>query len=216
MGFTSDQLHEIYHRLDVYFGPLNWWPAESPFEVIVGAVLTQNTNWTNVQKSLNSLKRANLLSYDALLHMPEGQLAELIRSSGYYNLKSRRLKNLLEMVQAEYGGDLSLFFSEDPYSARETLLRVKGIGPETADSILLYAGGHPIFVVDTYTHRILSRHGLIPESCDYQFIQDLFMDNLDHDAALFNQYHALLVRTAKRFCKKREPLCDKCPLGPLL
>lgn len=216
MGFTSDQLHEIYHRLDEYFGPLNWWPAESPFEVIVGAVLTQNTNWTNVQKSLNSLKRANLLSYDALLHMPEGQLAELIRSSGYYNLKSRRLKNLLEMVQAEYGGDLSLFFSEDPYSARETLLRVKGIGPETADSILLYAGGHPIFVVDTYTHRILSRHGLIPESCDYQFIQDLFMDNLDHDAALFNQYHALLVRTAKQFCKKREPLCDKCPLGPLL
>lgn len=216
MGFTSDQLHEIYHRLDKYFGPLNWWPAKSPFEVIVGAVLTQNTNWTNVQKSLDSLKRANLLSYDALLHMPEGQLAELIRSSGYYNLKSRRLKNLLEMVQAEYGGDLSLFFSEDPYSARETLLRVKGIGPETADSILLYAGGHPIFVVDTYTHRILSRHGLIPESCDYQFIQDLFMDNLDHDAALFNQYHALLVRTAKRFCKKREPLCDKCPLGPLL
>lgn len=216
MGFTTDQLHEIYHRLDEYFGPLNWWPAESPFEVIVGAVLTQNTNWTNVQKSLNSLKRANLLSYDALLHMPEGQLAELIRSSGYYNLKSRRLKNLLEMVQAEYGGDLSLFFSEDPYSARETLLRVKGIGPETADSILLYAGGHPIFVVDTYTHRILSRHGLIPESCDYQFIQDLFMDNLDHDAALFNQYHALLVRTAKQFCKKREPLCDKCPLGPLL
>ncbi|MEJ2137254.1 MAG: endonuclease III domain-containing protein, partial [Desulfofustis sp.] len=120
------------------------------------------------------------------------------------------------MMQAEYGGDLSLFFSEDPYSARETLLRVKGIGPETADSILLYAGGHPIFVVDAYTHRILSRHGLIPESCDYQFIQDLFMDNLDHDAALFNQYHALLVRTAKRFCKKREPLCDKCPLGPLL
>lgn len=216
MGFTSDQLHEIYHRLDEYFGPLNWWPAKSPFEVIVGAVLTQNTNWTNVQKSLDSLKRANLLSYDALLHMPEGQLAELIRSSGYYNLKSRRLKNLLEMVQAEYGGDLSLFFSEDPYSARETLLRVKGIGPETADSILLYAGGHPIFVVDTYTHRILSRHGLIPESCDYQFIQDLFMDNLDHDAALFNQYHALLVRTAKQFCKKREPLCDKCPLGPLL
>ena len=216
MGFTSDQLQEIYHRLDEYFGPLNWWPAESPFEVIVGAVLTQNTNWTNVQKSLESLKRADLLSFDALLHMPEGQLAELIRSSGYYNLKSRRLKNLLEMMQAEYGGDLSLFFSEEPYSARETLLRVKGIGPETADSILLYAGGHPIFVVDAYTHRILSRHGLIPESCDYQFIQDLFMDNLDRDAALFNQYHALLVRTAKRFCKKREPLCDKCPLGPLL
>lgn len=216
MGFTSDQLREIYHRLDEHFGPLNWWPAESPFEVLVGAVLTQNTNWKNVEKSIDSLKRANLLSFDAVLDVPEEQLAELIRSSGYYNLKSRRLKNLLQMVKAEYGGDLSLFFSEDILTAREALLRVKGIGPETADSILLYAGGHPIFVVDAYTHRILSRHGLIPESCDYQTVQDLFMDNLDHDATIFNQYHALLVRTAKRFCKKREPLCGECPLGPLL
>lgn len=216
MGFTSDQLREIYHRLDEHFGPLNWWPAESPFEVLVGAVLTQNTNWKNVEKSIDSLKRANLLSFDTVLDVPEEQLAELIRSSGYYNLKSRRLKNLLEMVKAEYGGDLSLFFSEDILTAREALLRVKGIGPETADSILLYAGGHPIFVVDAYTHRILSRHGLIPESCDYQTVQDLFMDNLDHDATIFNQYHALLVRTAKRFCKKREPLCGECPLGPLL
>mgnify|MGYP001822256092 CR=1 FL=1 len=216
MGFTSDQLREIYHRLDEHFGPLNWWPAESPFEVLVGAVLTQNTNWKNVEKSIDSLKRANLLSFDTVLDVPEEQLAELIRSSGYYNLKSRRLKNLLEMVKAEYGGDLSLFFSEDILTAREALLRVKGIGPETADSILLYAGGHPIFVVDAYTHRILSRHGLIPESCDYQTVQDLFMDNLDHDATIFNQYHALLVRTAIRFCKKREPLCGECPLGPLL
>ncbi len=216
MGFTSDQLLDIYHRLDDYFGPLNWWPAENRFEMIVGAVLTQNTNWKNVEKSIDSLKLLNLLNFDALLHMPVEQLADLIRSSGYYNLKARRLKNLLEMLAREYGGDLSLFFSEDTSTAREALLQVKGIGHETADSILLYAGGQAIFVVDAYTHRILSRHNLIPESCDYQTIHDLFMDNLDHDAAMFNQYHALLVRTAKQFCKKGTPLCAQCPLEPLL
>ena len=216
MGYTSDQLLDIYQRLDDYFGPLNWWPAESPFEMIVGAVLTQNTNWKNVEKSIDSLKRADLLNFKSLLHMPVEQLAELIRSSGYYNLKARRLKNLLEMVAKDYDGDLSLFLSEDPYVARDALLQVKGIGPETADSILLYAGGHPTFVVDAYTHRILFRHGLIPESCDYQTMHELFMDNLDHDTAMFNQYHALMVRTAKQFCKKGEPLCDACPLQPLL
>lgn len=216
MGFASEQLLEIYRRLDQYFGPLNWWPGESRFEVIVGAVLTQNTNWKNVEKSIHTLKRADLLNFDALLHMPVEQLASLIRSSGYYNLKALRLKNLLEMLEGEYDADLTLFFSEETSTARDALLKVKGIGPETADSILLYAGGHPTFVIDAYTHRILSRHHLVPESCDYQTMHDLFMDNLDHDVAMFNQYHALMVKTAKRFCKKREPLCEKCPLGALL
>lgn len=216
MGFTSEQLLDIYQRLDQYFGPLNWWPAENRFEVIVGAVLTQNTNWKNVEKSIDTLKRANLLSFDALLHMSVEQLANLIRSSGYYNLKARRLKNLLEMIAQEYDADLTLFFSQQTSTAREALLQVKGIGPETADSILLYAGEHPTFVIDAYTHRILSRHHLVPESCDYQTMYDLFMENLDHDVAMFNQYHALMVKTAKRFCKKREPLCDECPLGALL
>lgn len=216
MGFTSEQLLDIYQRLDQYFGPLNWWPAENRFEVIVGAVLTQNTNWKNVEKSIDTLKRANLLSFDALLHMSVEQLANLIRSSGYYNLKARRLKNLLQMIAQEYEADLTLFFSQQTSTAREALLQVKGIGPETADSILLYAGEHPTFVIDAYTHRILSRHHLVPESCDYQTMYDLFMENLDHDVAMFNQYHALMVKTAKRFCKKREPLCDECPLGVLL
>ena len=216
MGSTSEQLIDIYQRLDQYFGPLNWWPAESRFEVIVGAVLTQNTNWKNVEKSIDTLKRANLLSFDALLHMSVEQLANLIRSSGYYNLKARRLKNLLEMIAQEYDADLSLLFSQQTSIAREALLQVKGIGPETADSILLYAGEHPTFVIDAYTHRILSRHHLVPESCDYQTMYDMFMENLDHDVAMFNQYHALMVKTAKRFCKKREPLCDECPLGVLL
>ncbi len=216
MGSTADQLRDIYRRLNEYFGPLNWWPAEDSLEVMVGAILTQNTNWKNVEKSIETLKMADLLSFDSLLHMPEEQLAGLIRSSGYFSLKARRLKNLLEMVAEDYDGDLTLLLSEDTPTAREALLRVKGIGPETADSILLYAGEHPTFVVDAYTHRILSRHHMVPESCDYQTIQELFMDNLDHDAAIFNQYHALLVMTAKRFCKKPEPLCSECPLQPLL
>ncbi len=216
MGHTSEQLREIYSLLDDYFGPLHWWPADSVLEVIIGAILTQNTNWSNVEKAIDTLKLADLLTFDALLDMPEEQLAGLIRSSGYHSLKARRVKNLLEMIAAEYDGDVSLLFAEHTSTAREALLRVKGIGPETADSILLYAGEHPVFVVDAYTHRILSRHSMVPESCDYETIQDLFMDNLEHDAALFNQYHALLVMTAKRFCKKREPLCSDCPLGPLL
>ena len=216
MAYTSDQLQEIYRRLDDYFGPLNWWPADTALEVIIGAILTQNTNWSNVEKAIDTLKLADLLNFDALLNMPEEQLAGLIRSAGYHSLKARRVKNLLEMIATEYDGDLDLLFDQNTATAREALLRVKGIGPETADSILLYAGEHPVFVVDAYTHRILSRHSMVPESCDYQTIQDLFMDNIEHDAALYNQFHALMVMTAKRFCRKRDPLCSECPLGPLL
>ena len=213
MASTAVRLTEIYELLDDHFGPLNWWPAETPFEVMVGAVLTQNTNWKNVEKSLDTLKQADLLSFEALLFMPETELAGYIRSSGYYNLKAKRLKNLLHMIETDYGGSLETLFNDDTSRARQALLSVKGIGPETADSILLYGGNHPIFVVDAYTHRILSRHNLIPETCDYATIHDLFMDNLEHDARVFNQYHALLVRTAKEYCKKSNPVCDKCPLN---
>lgn len=213
MASTAVKLREIFELLDGHFGPLYWWPAETPFEVVVGAVLTQNTNWKNVEKSIDSLKQADLLSFDAVLYMPEAELAGYIRSSGYYNLKTKRLKNLLHMIEADYGGSFDALFDEETSRARLALLSVKGIGPETADSILLYGGKHPTFVVDTYTHRILSRHNLIPEVCDYQTMHDLFMDNLEHSAPLFNQYHALLVRTAKQYCKKSNPLCDDCPLN---
>lgn len=216
MSSSFSAIQEIYARLDNYFGPLHWWPAGSPFEVVVGAVLTQNTNWKNVEKAIESLRQAGLLSFNALLGVPEAELAGYIRASGYYNLKARRLKNLLEMIDRDYGGELQLLLAEDTASARQALLGVKGIGPETADSILLYGGGRPSFVVDTYTHRILARHNLIPEECGYEYIQDLFMDNLEHDAELFNQYHALLVNTAKKFCKKGAPLCEQCPLQPML
>lgn len=213
MASTAARLREIYELLDEHFGPLYWWPAQTPFEVVVGAVLTQNTNWKNVEKSIDSLKQAGLLSFETMLFMSETELAGYIRSSGYYNLKARRLKNLLHMIETDYGGSLEALFGDDTSRARQALLTVKGVGPETADSILLYGGKHPIFVVDTYTHRILSRHNLIPEICDYQTIHDLFMDNLEHSAPMFNQYHALLVRTAKEYCKKSNPLCDDCPLN---
>lgn len=211
MNKTS-QLQEIYDRLYQFYGPQNWWPAESRIEMLVGAVLTQNTNWQNVRKAIETLRTEGMLSFDALSSLPVDTLSLFIKPSGYYNLKARRLKNLLRMIEDEYGGRLDDLLETEPYSARESLLSVKGIGPETADSILLYAGGHPLFVVDAYTHRVFSRHNLVPDDCDYQSLQDLFMDNLPHDSRLFNEYHALIVKTAKQFCKKNKPLCEKCPL----
>lgn len=209
---STSQLQEIYDRLYQFYGPQNWWPAESRIEMLVGAVLTQNTNWQNVRKAIDALRTEGLLSFEALSSISVDALSLFIKSSGYYNLKAKRLKNLLQMIEDEYGGGLDDLLENEPHSARESLLSVKGIGPETADSILLYAGGHPLFVVDTYTHRIFSRHNLVPDDCDYQSLQDLFMDNLPHDSQLFNEYHALIVKTAKQFCKKNKPLCEKCPL----
>ena len=209
------RLQDMYERLCQFYGPQHWWPAESLIEMVVGAVLTQNTNWQNVQKAIDTIRGTGGLNFESLLAVSVDELASLIRSSGYYNLKARRLKNLLEMIQNEYEGSLDLLLSQDLQTARQSLLSVKGIGPETADSILLYAGGFPIFVVDAYTHRICSRHYLIEDECDYQSLQELFMDNLPQDADLFNEYHALLVKVAKEFCKKKQPLCDSCPLKEL-
>jgi endonuclease-3 related protein len=209
---STSQLQEIYDRLYQFYGPQNWWPAESRIEMLIGAVLTQNTNWQNVRKAIDALRIEGLLSFEALSSISVDALSLCIKSSGYYNLKAKRLKNLLQMIEDEYGGSLDDLLETEPHIARESLLSVKGIGPETADSILLYAGGHPLFVVDAYTHRIFSRHNLVPDDCDYQSLQDLFMDNLPHDSPLFNEYHALIIKTAKQFCKKNKPLCEKCPL----
>ncbi|MBE0582901.1 MAG: endonuclease III domain-containing protein [Desulfofustis sp.] len=179
---------------------------------MVGAVLTQNTNWQNVTVAIERLRQGDFLRFERLSAISETELAELIRPSGYYNVKARRLLNLMRMIAEFYEGSPQRLLDDELLKARERLLAVTGIGEETADSILLYAGGQPIFVVDAYTYRICYRHQLIGEESDYQSLQDLFMDNLSPDADLFNDYHALLVMTGKHYCKKKEPLCEQCPL----
>ncbi len=210
-GRTTAVLHEIYHRLLAHFGPQHWWPGDSPFEIMAGAVLTQNTNWSNVAKAIVDLKATGKLDPAALAALPTAELAELIRPAGYHNLKAARLKNLLALIEEQ--GGVEALLAQPTAALRELLLGVKGIGPETADSIVLYAAGRPVFVVDTYTHRLLVRHGLISEDCDYFQMQELFMDNLEEDAVLFNEYHALIVRVGKEFCKKSKPDCAGCPLA---
>ncbi|WP_022852859.1 endonuclease III domain-containing protein [Thermodesulfatator atlanticus] len=203
---------EIYERLFRHFGPQHWWPGESPFEVCVGAILTQNTNWQNVERAIKNLKDHELLSPHALYDAPPEVVANLIKPAGYFRVKTKRLKNFIKMLVEEFEGDLDLLFELGVQAAREKLLSVSGIGPETADSILLYAGNLPIFVIDAYTRRILLRHGLATEEMDYHELQKLFMDNLPEDVSLFNEYHALLVATGKNYCRPKKPICSKCPL----
>ena len=196
-----------------HFGPQHWWPGDSPFEIMLGAVLTQNTNWQNVEKAIANLKEAGCLSYEAMAGMPREEIAALIRPAGYYNVKADRLCNLFAMITNNWDGDLSYFLDQPRGVVREELLNVKGVGPETADAMVLYAAGYPIFVVDAYTHRILSRHEIIPVDYGYFEIQELLMDNLTEDVELYNEYHALLVQTGKQFCKKTKPRCEQCPLA---
>jgi len=210
---AENRILGIYNCLYDSFGPQGWWPGETPFEIMVGAVLTQNTGWVNVERAIANLKDYDLLSFEVLDSLPLQALAEQIRPCGYYNLKAGRLKNLLSLISSQFQGDLDYFLGRELSVLRQDLLAVKGIGPETADSIILYAANQPIFVVDAYTYRILSRHGLVAEDgAEYAQIQELFMDNLPVDTAMFNEYHALLVRIGKEFCKKSAPKCAECPL----
>ncbi len=204
----------IYKRLFDHFGPQSWWPADDAFEVIVGAILTQNTAWRNVEKAIYNLKEEGLLNPSGLHGLSLEQLASLIRPSGFYNVKANRLKAFLDLLFNDYKGDLDIMFSEEGSRLRERLLGVKGIGEETADSMLLYAGGVPIFVVDSYTKRILFMHKIISSASDYREVQQIFMKWLPHDPQLFNEYHALIVKVGKDFCKKK-PLCERCPLSYL-
>ncbi len=207
-----NKLLEIYDILLGHFGPQGWWPGDTPFEIMVGAVLTQNTNWTNVSRAIDNLKRDGLLSFDKMHELPVDILAEKIKPAGYFNLKAARLKNLLGFIAREYDGSLDNMFAMDTHSLREEILTVKGVGPETADSILLYAASKPVFVVDTYTHRIFTRHNIIAEEDGYYEIQEYFTLSLPEDIALYNEYHALIVRLGKEFCRKSKPLCTSCPL----
>ena len=215
MNTLSEKLNEIYERLLKAYGPQHWWPAESPLEVLVGAVLTQNTNWQGVEKAMANLKRHNLLKPHKLQALPTEDLALLIKPAGYFNVQSRRLKNLIEFMIEAYSGDLETMGQAETGRLRQELLAVNGVGPETADSILLYALQKPFFVVDTYTYRVMSRHGFIGEEVSYDELQGLFTQHLPLDVKLFNEYHALLVRVGKLHCK-RKPRCQGCPLEPLL
>jgi endonuclease-3 related protein len=208
----ENKFKEIYTLLSQHFGPQGWWPGDSPLEIMVGAVLTQNTNWENVRKAITNLQEAGFLSFSALSALPVEELARFIKPSGYFNIKAQRLKNLLQMITERYEGKLELLLNEDLATGREALLSVKGIGPETADSILLYAANHPIFVVDTYTHRIFSRHHLVPEESDYHSLQEAFHDTLPAQSVLYNEYHALIVALGKDYCRKNNPQCAQCPL----
>ena len=209
----KNRLLAVYKKLYAYFGPQHWWPGETPFEVMLGAILTQNTNWANVEKAIANLRRRGLLAPDKVRRLSRRSLAALIRPAGYYNLKSVRLKALVDFFFKHYGGSVRRMSAEPAAGLREKLLSVNGIGPETADSILLYAMDKSVFVIDAYTRRILLRHNFIPESAGYDQIQKLFMSNLRHDAPLFNEYHALLVRLGKDFCHKNKPRCASCPLN---
>jgi len=202
---------KIYRTLYRAYGPRNWWPGETPFEVMVGAILTQNTSWRNVEKAIQKLKGKGVLNPEGIHRLKKSQLAPLIKSSGYFRIKADRLKSFLNFLFEEYDGDLKKMGRERLIELREKLLGVKGIGPETADSILLYGLKKPIFVIDAYTRRILSRHGMITEKASYEEVQRLFMDHLRLDEKLFNEYHALLVHLGKTVCKKI-PECEICPL----
>ncbi len=206
--------HRLLRLYDAAFsalGPQHWWPAESRFEVAVGAILTQNAAWTNVERAIANLKRARLLTPEALARVPLRTLARALRPSGYFRVKARRLKAFILHLSRRHGGSLRRMLAQPLATIRAELLSVPGVGPETADSILLYAGDHPIFVVDAYTRRIFSRHRLVSPKMSYEELQRLFMANLPTDPALFNEYHALLVHVGKEFCRSR-PRCEACPL----
>ncbi len=204
-------LRDIFDRLLACYGPQHWWPGETPFEIIVGAVLTQSAAWTNVEKAIGEIKAAGALTPQAMHCLPEERLAELVPASGYYNAKARKLKAITGWIE-QYGYDLDKAFARGVPELRAELLTVYGVGEETADSILLYAAGKPVFVIDAYTRRVVSRLGLPISGGGYQAYQALFMDNLPEDAPLFNEYHALLVRLGKEACRKR-PLCAGCCLN---
>ena len=206
------QLMAIYRALFRAYGPQGWWPGDSPFEMMVGAVLTQNTAWGNVEKAIANLKREGPLTTLRLRRLAPRELAVLIRPSGYFNIKAKRLANLMKFLAGRYGGSPARMLRERPDALRAGLLSVNGIGPETADSIMLYAAGHPVFVVDAYTRRIFGRHGLVSGDDGYHDVQRLFLENLPRDAGLFNEYHALIVWLGRERCRKTAPRCSGCPL----
>ena len=209
-------LQDYFKAMSAQMGPMKWWRAKNSFEVIVGAILVQNTAWKNVKLALANLHRENLMTPRAIANVSTARLQRLIRSSGYFRQKAKKLKVFVKFLDERYRSSLKRMFAAPTDKLREQLLAVHGIGPETADSILLYAGGHPVFVVDAYTKRLLSRHGLMHEHATYDEVQAFFERVLPRDAKLFNEFHALIVNVGKNWCRKREALCAECPLERFL
>ncbi len=207
----QERIRALYYELYRAFGPQNWWPGDSPFEIMVGAILTQNTRWENVHQALTDIKKEGLLSPHNLLRHRR-RIPRLIHSSGFYHVKSKRLIAYLKYFVGSYNGDAALMQQKDPSALRKELLNVEGIGRETADCILLYALSHSVFVIDAYTRRIFSRHGFFAYNAQYDELQQLFHDTLPRDVKVYNEYHALLVRLGKGYCKKNEPRCAVCPV----
>jgi len=212
----SGGLLRYYEAMAEALGPMHWWPAQTPFEVIVGAILTQSTAWGNVERAIANLRTAHLLTPSAILQTRTNRLADLVRPSGYFRQKAKKLKAFVRFLKTEYGGSLKRMFETPTLELRERLLSVHGIGPETADSILLYAGNHPVFVVDAYTHRIFGRHGVTSGKPDYERVRAFFEAALPPRSELFNEFHALIVNTGKNWCRKSSPRCEECPLRALL
>ena len=213
---AAEALRDYFETLRAELGPQHWWPARKQFEVIVGAILTQNTAWVNVERAMANLRRARLLSTGAMERVSLPRLERKVRPSGYFRQKAKKLKAFLGFLRANFGGSLAQMFRTPPEELRAMLLEVYGIGPETADSILLYAGRLPVFVVDAYTRRILLRHELISEQAEYEEIRQLFERSLPRDAAQWNEYHALLVQVGKNWCRPGTPRCKECPLAAYL
>ena len=212
------QAYRLMHRAR---GHLQWWPADSPFEICVGAILTQNTSWKNVELAITNLKAARVLTPKKIHALTHSKLAQLIRPSGYFNIKAKRLRNFVDIVVEQHSASLKRFFKGDTATVRERLLAINGVGPETADSILLYAGGHPGFVIDAYTKRILERHNWCGTDADYDTLQSLCTDSLSQKSGAarldyWQDFHAQLVVVGNHYCKPRNPLCDECPLKTLL
>ena len=210
MNLTK-RIKKLYSALLKNYKKQNWWPAESVMECIIGTILTQNTSWNNVEKAINNLKSRDKITLDFLKKTPLEELAILIKPSGFYNQKALTIKNLIKLIDDKYDGKIKNMFDDETDVIRNNLLQVKGIGNETADCIILYALKRPVFVIDKYSHRILHRHGIIPKNSSYLEMQKIFIENLDQEPSLFNEFHALIVKVGKRHCKTVAE-CTGCPL----
>jgi len=208
----NKRIKNIFEYLFEHYGSQNWWPADNTFECVVGAVLTQNTAWKNAELAIKNIKSNMVLNERNLSDLPIEKLAQLIKPSGYYNQKTFRIKSLLNFINKEFDGKTGNMMHADKNELRNKLLSINGMGPETVDTILLYALNKPVFVVDKYTYRVLYRHGIIPINCSYDEMQEIFMQNLEEDYTVFNEYHALIVKVGKDYCGKKA-LCDNCPLN---